>query len=319
MSKLLKASLLMFVITLVFGAPPPASAQEATSSQGPARQFPASVHAPKLAADDSGTDSSADAKTQQLPAKSNAASSNATTTCTHQFTYGSGDTYLQFCVTVNGNIVEFQSPAGIEQIAQGTIGEGYGICDEGLSTQYYDWAGDGDSGNWAAPVLVSESSDTVKIERTTSDGLWTLTQTINLVAGTNPYAKIVMQLKNNADVAKYADLMRWANAQPADPGVYGYKENLDSTFDSAWAYVPIAFGAPGNPPYGLMLQNVGATPFTSRGGYTLNTPDAPPSCDPGAGYNGTLTNVDGSIFYFYELGLMAKGKTDTVSVRYISF
>jgi hypothetical protein len=36
---------------------------------------------------------------------------------------------LQFCVTVNGNITEFQSPVGFEHIREGSFGEGYGICD----------------------------------------------------------------------------------------------------------------------------------------------------------------------------------------------
>ena len=60
-------------------------------------------------------------------------------TCAYTFTSGSGYTYLQWCATVNGNIVEFQSPSGAEQIDQGTIGEGYGVCDVSTDVGYYDF------------------------------------------------------------------------------------------------------------------------------------------------------------------------------------
>ncbi len=108
-------------------------------------------------------------------------------------------------MTVNGNIAEFQSPSGVEQLSPGGSAafEGYGICDvTNATTQYWDYAGDADSGNWNAPTTVTHTATMVKIERTTSDGAWTLTQTISIVPGTNPYAKMIMALKNNSAVTK---------------------------------------------------------------------------------------------------------------------
>lgn len=70
-----------------------------------------------------------------MPAISSAA---ATDVCQSTFTTGAGPTYLQFCVTQNGNITEFQSPAGVEHIRKGDYNEGYGICDFSNLNRYYD-------------------------------------------------------------------------------------------------------------------------------------------------------------------------------------
>jgi hypothetical protein len=275
-------------------------------------------------------DASSAAKTQE-PKSDAVVSPDATTTCAHTFTSGSGVTYLQFCVTVNGNIVEFQSPAGVEQIRQGTFGEGYGICDFNRGTMgsgglaYYDFAGDGASTNWDAPILVTHTATMVKIERTTSDGVWTLTQTINSVAGTNPYAKVAMALKNNATpIAGDAEgvyLMRWADSDPDNAESDGFSQNLDGTMDSAWGYIPTNSSS-GNDPYGLMIQSVGnSTPASVsviRDGFALNTSDSPDPCNPTANYASPITNTDGAILYLY-LFVVKKGQTVTVTSRYMSF
>lgn len=49
-----------------------------------------------------------------------ALSPDATTTCTYTFTSGTGNAYMKYCVTKNGNIVQFQSPMGQEFIAAAT-------------------------------------------------------------------------------------------------------------------------------------------------------------------------------------------------------
>src|SRR5271156_2016023 len=48
-----------------------------------------------------------------------AISPDATSDCQSTFTSGSGQTFFQFCVTVNGNVTELQSPAGFEHIREG--------------------------------------------------------------------------------------------------------------------------------------------------------------------------------------------------------
>jgi hypothetical protein len=249
------------------------------------------------------------------------------TNCAYTFTSGSGASYLQFCVTENGNIVEFNSPEGVEQIRQGAYGEGYGICDFNRSTAYYDFAGDGNSGNWDAPLLISHNATLVKIARTTSDGVWTLTQTISMVPGAKPYAKVLMALKNNAPPiccgGEGAYLMRWADADPdhADPshGGDGFLEDFDRTLDSAWGYIPFADTASGNDYYGLMIQNDGNAIPPSAGvlgnGVAEDSDGAPNVCAP---ENGQALEVDGSIGYLY-LFVLNKGQTLTVTDKYLSF
>lgn len=100
-----------------------------------------------------------------------AASPDVSTACAFTFTSGTGNKFMQYCVTKNGNIAQFQSPSGVQYISSSPIGEGYAFCDFDSSTQYYDYAGFGDSGNWQAPVTLSSSSTVVKIARTTSNGI----------------------------------------------------------------------------------------------------------------------------------------------------
>ncbi len=273
-----------------------------------AQKFPIPRHAPAAKAEG--------AKSQT---KANAVSPEATTTCTYEFTSGSGTTYLQFCVSVNGNIVEFQSPLGVEQLAQGPPFEGYGICDRTTLIGYYDYAGNGDSGNWGAPTTVSHTATMVKIERTTGDGAWTLTQTITSASGTNPFAKIVMALKNNSSLGKAVYLYRYANADPDNAESIGdYAENYDGTDESAWGYE--AFGS--DSPYGLMLQNI-TNPLPAnvyiydREGFAIDTTSGPSNpCDLSA--STTIYNGVGSIMYLYVPEL-TKNETFTVTDRYISF
>jgi hypothetical protein len=309
------------VVTMFAGS---AFAQE--DEAGPDQSLYNRLHNHPPATTASNRDASVGDNTQEQ-STSNAASADATSTCAYTFTTGSGVTYLRFCVTVNGNIVEFNSPQGIEQIRQGSYSEGYGICDFNRSTAYYDFADDGDSGNWGAPVLVSHNATSVKIARTTSDGIWTLTQTISMVAGTNPYAKVVMAIKNNgpsiAGDGEGIYLMRWADADPdhADPahGNDGYLEDFDRTLDAAWGYVPLFDSASGNDYYGLRIENVGNSTPTSvsvlRNGLTMGSSGTPDVCNPA---NSAEQNIDGSIGYLYLLVVNNK-QTVTMSSRYMSF
>jgi hypothetical protein len=285
-------------------------------AQNQARLFPPKA-SPAQTSADSQEKAQADSISKQQAATNSGVTSDATATCTYTFTSNATATapYMQYCVTVNGNIVEFQSPKGIESIKEGVIGEGYGICDETTSTGYYDWAQPGDSGNWNAPTTVTNTKTDVKIERTTSDGAWTLTQTITQDAA-GAYAKVVMALKNNSDASKDVSLMRWASVNPGN-NANGGKSNLDGTINSAWGYIPNNTGGTG---FGLMLQNIGPQPSSlTDGGFALNTLGPIDPCDPGAFYDGTLENVDGSILMLYQISELAKEKTSTVTMKYFAF
>jgi len=244
----------------------------------------------------------------------------ATATCTYPFTVpGNLNSYLSYCVTVNGNIVSLQSPKGFDQIAQGGAAEGYGVCDLSTNTAYYDWAYL-DSGNWGAPTLVSNTATAVRIARTTTDGLWTLTQTISKVSGVQPYAKVTMALKNNTAITKDAYLVRYADVDPAAAPFTDttFLESFDSSQYSAWGYA--ALNNPlGEGSLGLMLEEIGQpnVPYGFEG-IAQNTSGGPNPCNPGGNYAGYQASVDGSVELFWILELGAQ-KTGTVNAKYEPF
>jgi hypothetical protein len=237
----------------------------------------------------------------------------ATSTCNWTFTspQTAANKFLQFCVTVNGNITQFQSPSGHEHLAVGAISEGYGICDGTTgAVPYFDWADSGDSGNWQAPVTLAVTATSVKIKRTTTDGVWTLIQTISI---NKPAASayITMALKNNSAVPRLATLVRFADV---DAGGVAHN-NLDGTLDSSWGYDPTG----SSPPYsGLLLQVNGPNTFNHQA-WAINTPTGPNPCASNANFAGTLTNVDGGIVSWNLFPSIAKGATNTVKLKYTSF
>src|SRR5215471_358291 len=174
-----------------------------------------------------------------------AASPLSTESCAYNFSVaGAQNSFLKYCVTVNGNIVSFNSPNGNDQIAQGGFAEGYGICDFSTGISYFDYAYT-ESGNWNSPVLVALTTGMVKIARTTSDGAWTLTQTITKTAGPSPSAKVTMAIKNNSGAQKEFYLLRYADVDPSDANSTGnFQESFDSSKFSAWGYEALNSGRP---------------------------------------------------------------------------
>jgi hypothetical protein len=175
----------------------------------------------------------------------------ATSACSFTFSFGTNNTALQYCVTANGNIAQLATPFAREHIAVGTIGEGYAVCDITTNVGYYDYADFGDSGNWEPATVVSQSARSVKIARSTSDGVWTLTQTISRVEET-PSVKVSMTLKNNTATDRLASLMRYADVDVSGTS----NNNFDATANSAFGWNS---SGSGSPPFGLMIQNVGNT------------------------------------------------------------
>jgi len=230
-----------------------------------------------------------------------------TVTCSFNFSAGSGDKLLKFCVTVNGNITQLETPAGQEFIEKGTFGEGYGICNETPATVYSDYAGDGDSGNWNPPTTLSSSATSVKIARTTSDGIWTLTQTFTLDKAT-PAVKIAMALKNNTLATRKAYLVRYADVDAAG----GSTNDFDGTANSAFGWnstTGVLDGA------GLMLKNTGAR-WSFTNGFGETTFHGPNPCAFENNWPGHIVmNTDGSIVLVYADNIGA-GKTKTATMVY---
>jgi hypothetical protein len=260
------------------------------------------------------------ASAPSINVKSNALTPS-TETCTYNFTVpGLLNSFLSFCVTVNGNIASLQSPtSNFDQIAQGGVGEGYGVCDLSTGVSYFDWSYT-DSGTWGAPVLVSSSTSAVKIARTTTDGLWTLTQTISKQAGAQPYVKITMQLKNNTAITKDAYLVRYADVDPAAAPFKdtNFLESFDSSQYGAWGYGALN-NSVGDASLGVILEEVGQpnVPYGFEG-IAQNTSAGPNPCKPTGNYAGYQASVDGSVELFWILELGPE-KTGTVNAKYSVF
>ncbi len=254
--------------------------------------------------------------------------------CAYNFTTGTNATYLNFCVTANGTLWNFQSPYGAEMLDQNGSYEGYGIWDNVTNVAYYDYlfavAQDGTpSAAWNSPTTLSSTTTSVKIKRVTADGLWTLTQTITIEAGPPPYAKIEMTLKNNSSVLKVPYLLRYANFlndNAADSGQF--VENYDASSTSAWGYNSYLDEiSDGGSEYGLMLQNAAApTPSSADTGWLAFPQNVEQGPDPANAflydyaYVGTLIDTEGSGVLIYRPGNgLAAGKSMTVTVRYVGF
>jgi len=152
--------------------------------------------------------------------------------CQSTYTSGCGQTYLSFCVTQNGNLANFSSPSGYNQLYANA--EGYAVCDYDSNYSYYDWGQYGDSGNWQNSIVTQPKGPNtfpLTIKRTTSDGVWTLTQAFSRNT-TTPAVKITMTLKNNSEVSRTAYFMRFADI---DADNKTFNEFDGGTF-SIWGY-----------------------------------------------------------------------------------
>jgi hypothetical protein len=246
-------------------------------------------------------------------------------TCAYTFTSGTADStggsYMQYCVTASGTLSYFNSPLGVPFGLNGvpeieSSREGYGFCDADTGINYYNWGEENYSNNWNPATLVSQTATAVTIARTTTDGLWTLTQTFTQVANGAPHLEIKMNLKNNSDVSKTVYLVRWANVAAADDTL----NNLDNTLNSAWGYVeflntPEEVG----PGYGLMVQNAGTSSieYSAFVMKTIEAPDGPSNvCSFNVG--GPYTNINGSMGMDYSFRV-SKNETETATVNYTFF
>ncbi len=238
---------------------------------------------------------------------------DATSDCQSTFTSGSNQTYLQFCTTVNGNVTELQSPAGEEHIREGKYLEGYGICDFNSSlTRYYDWADGGDSGNWLAAVITQPGGPNtfpLKITRTTSDGIYTLTQSFTRDT-VEPTVIIKMTLKNDSAVSRDFALVRYADIDANNGDGGDYKNWFDYTHDAAWGYNS-SFNS-----YGVMLFAVPSN--TPRFAFVQNTFGGPDPCSPVDHLPATPWYGDGSVGYDWN-GTLGAHKSITVSGEYKRF
>jgi len=245
---------------------------------------------------------------QQKTRVADTVSTDATTTCKLTFTSGSGPNFLKFCVTLNGNVVQLTSPKGSEHIREGTILEGYSICDFGSLTRYYDFAA-ADSGNWQ-PAIVTGVTLPLTVKRTTSDGIYSLTQVFSRNT-VDPAVIVAMTLKNNTAASHDFALVRYADIDANNANGGTFKNFFDFDHQSAWGYNN------GFNLFGVMLYSVptGQPHFA----FVQNTADFPDSCNPVANLPATTPFFgDGSVAIDWN-GTLGAHKAITVSGEYRRF
>jgi hypothetical protein len=226
----------------------------------------------------------------------------ATNVCQSTFTSGKGAGYMKFCITENGNVAKFESPQGYSQM----YAEGYGVCDTTASPlAHYDHEF-GASGNWTASTIVQPKGPNtfpLTIVRSTSDGIWTLTQTFSRTAASQTI-KIVLALTNNSAGTRNAILQRYADVDADGSGNDDYSDTTDET---AWTYHSSM-----SINHGLALRAVPGNTFTRSA--AVIAPGGSDSCT-----RFTRTGPyfgDSALEYAWFLFNIGPGDTRTVTVEY---
>ena len=229
--------------------------------------------------------------------------------CAYTFTSGGTGTkqYLQYCISINGNFVEFQSPMGSEQIGPsryiGQPSDGYAICDLTSKGDYLDFGHN--SSQWRAPILLSKTSTVVKIARTTADGVWTLTQTFTQNSA-DASVKVVITIKNNSAVARSIWLTRVTDVN-ANNTPYNI---MDGTTDTVFGYDVSEHG------HGLQISLAAANPYPHEGFATwFDAGILPTACNIGSAYLGLINGNDGLTNLLHVLTMPA-GSSKSVALKY---
>jgi len=227
--------------------------------------------------------------------------------CPHLFTANgqSSSSYMQYCVSDNGNITGITTPFNRLHSAA-PPSEAYGLCQESPVAEYHDYFSEA-SGNWGPALVLGSSSSSIKILRTTADGNWTLVQTISKVAATGSI-KLLMAVTNNQSVDRVAYLLRFTNLTILSSSVVGAALNSAWTWDSSVSTFNY---------FGLALFNAAKSPFGYRHGFVRRSFLGPNACDFAAGVSSGILEGEsiGSIIYVY-VGPVPAHDTRTVTLNY---
>jgi len=226
------------------------------------------------------------------------------TTCAYSFSSGSGRTLTQYCLTENGNIVQFSNPENFQFFDKGTVSEGYGLCDFQAPEPYYDYASNAQG--WGATIISRTSLKKVRFVRRTLDAQWELSQEITQLEATSTSpgsAKVVMTLKNLSGEDRVVVLVRHANVDA----------NQSASDDRFYATRNFAYGAEPGLSFGLGLTT--NTFEYNAAGLTQSVPSGPNPCSVTDNANFDQFVGDGSIEMVYSMTIPA-GDSKTVQMTY---
>ena len=238
-------------------------------------------------------------------------------TCAFSFTTGSGHGLTQYCVTDNGNITQFSAVGGNTLSYEflngtGTATEGYGLCDTTNTTfrAYWDFASS-ESGNWTSASAV-QNGNTVKVLRTTADGIWRMVQTITEVPGSATRygaAAISMAFTNLSTRDRFLFVTRYADVNAGSSTF----NDFGTTETSVWGLIP-----EGNGPGFSSTAAFVTTPFDFSISYVETVPSPPIPCQINSNSTKGFFEGDGGIVQDYSLEI-GPGKTKTVTLTYKPF
>jgi hypothetical protein len=262
----------------------------------------------------------------------------ASNSCDTLLTFGSGATAMNVCISNEGNIVKFESPAGFEQIGQlNTFRDGYAICSGNLPTfpnvpEGYNPGDVSVEALFGAPTVIQPGGPNtlpLTIVRDSSSGTYRLTQ-IFARDTLRRTITITMQIKrlSNADcTSSGCPPVRLQRAFEGDvDNNTATNARFGRSVDSVWEWIDTTG-------HKLQLTNVangGATPITTV--YTVADYDptgsgaqAAKGCIVFSGQVATPTdpavtdasNLVGRLMYFF--GNIPLNNTKTVKVVYGRF
>jgi hypothetical protein len=121
---------------------------------------------------------------------------------------------MKLCLSDHGNVIHFESPTGIQQIASGE--EGYILCDATTGAVYHDTGTVAEG--FGAPTIIEPNglnSFPFTVVRTTLDGQFTLSQTFTRgrqrTTGDRELI-ILTDVANNTSTSHQLQVTRWVNA-----------------------------------------------------------------------------------------------------------
>ena len=261
----------------------------------------------------------------------------ASNSCDTLLTFGSGATLTKVCISNEGNIVKFESPAGFEQIGQlNVFRDGYAMCSGNLPTwanvpQGYDPGDASFEAGLGAPTVIQPGGPNtlpLTIIRDSATGTYRLTQSFarDGLHRTVTITMKVTRLSNSDCTSAGCPPLRLTRAFEGDvDNNTSANARFGRSVDSVWEWIDTTG-------HGLELSsatNPGVSPITTV--YTVTDYDpngttyqAAKGCIVFAGQVATptdpavtdATNLVGRVMYFLNIPL---GGSKTAKVVYSRF
>jgi hypothetical protein len=221
------------------------------------------------------------------------------TNCVYNF--GSGN--LKWCVSEHGNLMKFESPAGLEHIRVATLFEGYVVC---VNDQPLYWDHGQLEGGFGPPLVIAgPTASGVTIRRTTTDGKFQLDQKWSRDT-TERDVTVQMTLRNLGPLAADVHLSRVGDI---DVNATTGNDYYDDSVVGAWLRDATAANHAVTM-YGLTLT-VPVSSVVETGPWNVGTPKcAPPAAVSPGGPTDPIVHI------LYSIGSMKTNAAKIVKVGY---